>query len=170
MLLIVLFSQVWPILPPQAPQGFTLAEIFSQWQGLILPVITLAIVALAAFTRYVRSTMVDNLNENYIRTAQAKGLSPARVTLKHALGNSLFPVITLLGMYVPHLFSGALVVESLFNYPGMGLMFWQATQTRDYPVLLAVTLIVSFATVIGALLADIAYAMVDPRVRLSGGK
>lgn len=170
MLLIVLFSQIWPILPPQAPQGFTVAEILSQWTGLILPVITLAIVALAAFTRYVRSTMVDNLNENYIRTAQAKGLSGYRVSVKHALRNSLFPVITLLGMYVPHLFSGALVVEQLFNYPGMGLMFWQATQTRDYPVLLASTLIVSFATVIGALLADIAYALVDPRVRLSGGK
>lgn len=170
MLLILLFTQYIPVLPSQAPQGFTVAEILSQWPGLILPVITLSIVALAAFTRYVRSTMVDNLNENYIRTAQAKGLSPARVTLKHALGNSLFPVITLLGMYVPHLFSGALVVESLFNYPGMGLMFWQATQTRDYPVLLAITIIVSFATVIGALLADVAYALVDPRVRLSGGK
>lgn len=166
---IVVFSQWWPILPPQAPQGFTVAEILSQWKGLILPVVTLAVVALAAFTRYVRSTMVDNLNENYIRTAKAKGLSPSRVTIRHALRNSLFPVITLLGMYIPALFSGALVVEQLFNYPGMGLMFWQATQTRDYPILLASTLIVSLATVIGALIADILYAVADPRVRLSGG-
>ncbi len=170
MILIVMFSQIWPILPPQAPQGFTVGEILPQWRGLILPVITLAVVGIAAFTRYVRSTMVDNLNENYIRTAHAKGLPGRRVTVHHALRNSLFPVITLLGMYIPGLFSGALVVEQLFNYPGMGLMFWQATQTRDFPVLLASTLIVSFATVIGALLADIFYAVADPRVRLSGGK
>lgn len=170
MILIVVFSQIWPILPPQAPQGFTVGEILPQWRGLILPVITLAVVGIAAFTRYVRSTMVDNLNENYIRTAHAKGLPGRRVTVHHALRNSLFPVITLLGMYIPGLFSGALVVEQLFNYPGMGLMFWQATQTRDFPVLLASTLIVSFATVIGALLADIFYAVADPRVRLSGGK
>ncbi len=170
MILIVMFSQIWPILPPQAPQGFTVGEILPQWRGLILPVITLAVVGIAAFTRYVRSTMVDNLNENYIRTAHAKGLPGRRVTVHHALRNSLFPVITLLGMYIPGLFSGALVVEQLFNYPGMGLMFWQATQTRDFPVLLASTLIVSFATVIGALFADIFYAVADPRVRLSGGK
>lgn len=166
---IVVFSQLWPILPPQAPQGFAVAEILSNWHGLVLPVVTLAIVALAAFTRYVRSTMVDNLNENYIRTAKAKGLSPSRVTIRHALRNSLFPVITLLGMYIPALFSGALVVEQLYNYPGMGLMFWQATQTRDYPILLASTLIVSLATVIGALIADVLYAVADPRVRLSSG-
>ncbi len=166
---IVVFSQLWPILPPQAPQGFTVAEILSNWHGLVLPVVTLAIVALAAFTRYVRSTMVDNLSENYIRTAKAKGLSPSRVTIRHALRNSLFPVITLLGMYIPALFSGALVVEQLYNYPGMGLMFWQATQTRDYPILLASTLIVSLATVIGALIADVLYAVADPRVRLSSG-
>ncbi len=170
MLLIVWFSQVWPVLPPQAPQGFTVADILTDAQGLILPVVTLAIVTLAAYTRYVRSSMVDNLNENYIRTARAKGLSETRVSVRHALRNSLFPVISLLGMYIPSLISGALVVEQLFNYPGMGLMFWQATQSRDYPVLLATTVIVSVATVLGALLADILYAVADPRVRLAGGE
>lgn len=169
MMLIVLFSQVWPVLPPQAPQGFTVAEILAEARGLVLPVVTLAIVTLAAYTRYVRSSMVDNLNENYIRTARAKGLPESRVMIRHALRNSLFPVISLLGMYIPSLISGALVVEQLFNYPGMGLMFWQATQSRDYPVLLATTVIVSIATVLGALLADILYAVADPRVRLSGG-
>lgn len=143
--------------------------MLSQWKGLILPSVTLAIVTFAAYSRYVRSSMVDNLEENYIRTARSKGLSETRVIFKHALRNSLFPVITLLGMYLPALFSGALVVESLFNYPGMGLMFWQAAQFRDYPVLLAVTTIISIATVIGALIADILYAVVDPRVRYGGG-
>lgn len=169
MLLIVLFSQTIPLLPPQAPQGFSVIDILSDWPGLILPVITLAIVTLAAYTRYVRSTMIDNLQENYIRTARAKGMGEGRVVIRHALRNSLFPVISLLGMYIPALFSGALVVEQLFNYPGMGLMFWQATQTRDFPILLATTTIVAIATVVGSLLADIAYAVADPRVRLSGG-
>lgn len=169
MLLIVLFSQTIPILPPQAPQGFSVAEILADWKGLILPVVTLAIATLAAYTRYVRSTMIDNLQENYIRTAMAKGLPESRVVIRHALRNSLFPVISLLGMYIPVLFSGALVVEQLYNYPGMGLMFWQATQTRDFPILLATTTIVAIATVIGSLLADIAYAAADPRVRLGGG-
>lgn len=169
MLLIVLFSQTIPILPPQAPQGFGVADILADWKGLILPVGTLAIATLAAYTRYVRSTMIDNLQENYIRTARAKGLPGSRVVIRHALRNSLFPVISLLGMYIPVLFSGALVVEQLFNYPGMGLMFWQATQTRDFPILLATTTIVAIATVVGSLLADIAYAVADPRVRLSGG-
>lgn len=170
LLLIVLFSQVWGVLPPEAPQGFTVSEMLSQWQGLILPAVTLAIVSLAAYTRYVRSSMVDNLEENYIRTARAKGLSESRVVIKHAMRNSLFPVITLLGMSLPGLFSGGLVVESLFNYPGMGLMYWQAAQGRDYPILLAVTTIISIATVIGALLADIMYAIADPRVRYGGGE
>ncbi|MGO1285752.1 ABC transporter permease [Brachybacterium alimentarium] len=168
MLLIVLFSQTTSLLPPQAPQGFGLGEILADWPGLILPVATLAIATLAAYTRYVRSSMIDNLQENYIRTAKAKGLSGGRVVVRHALRNSLFPVISLLGMYIPALFSGALVVEQLFNYPGMGLMFWQATQTRDFPILLATTTIVALATVIGSLLADFAYAVADPRVRLSG--
>lgn len=169
LVLIILFSQVWPILPPEAPQGFTLGDVLRQWDGLILPSVTLAIVTLAAYTRYMRSSMVDNLEENYIRTARSKGLSEKRVVFVHALRNSLFPVITLLGMYLPALFSGALVVESLFNYPGMGLLFWQAAQFRDYPVLLAVTIIISLATVLGALIADICYAIADPRVRYGGG-
>ncbi|MDY5584710.1 MAG: ABC transporter permease [Arcanobacterium sp.] len=169
LMLIILFSQVWPVLPAEAPQGFTVSEMLANWQGLILPAFTLALVSMAAYTRYMRSTMVDNLEENYIRTARSKGLSERRVVFGHALRNSLFPIITLLGMGLPGLFSGALVVESLFNYPGMGLMFWQAAQGRDYPILLAVTTIISIATVIGALIADILYAIADPRVRYGGG-
>src|SRR5699024_5343651 len=115
MLLIVLFSQTIPILPPQAPQGFGVADILADWQGVTLPVGRLASATFAAYTRYVRSTMIDNLQENYIRTARAKGLPGSRVVIRHALRNSLFPVISLLGMYIPVLFSGALVVEQLFN-------------------------------------------------------
>jgi peptide/nickel transport system permease protein len=168
LLLIILFSQVWPILPPEAPQGFTVADVLADPAGLVLPVVTLAIVTVAVYSRYVRSSMVDNLNENYVRTARSKGLPEWRVVLVHTLRNGLFPIIGLLGMYLPALFSGALVVESLFNYPGMGQLFWQAALKRDYPILLGVTLVISVATVAGSLVADLLYAAADPRVRLRG--
>ncbi|MET8865481.1 ABC transporter permease [Nonomuraea sp. NPDC004580] len=170
LMMIILFSQVWPLLPPEAPQGFTLAEVLADPAGLVLPTVTLAILTVAVYSRYVRSSMVDNLNENYVRTARGKGLSESRVIVGHTLRNGLFPVITLLGMYLPALFSGALVVERLFNYPGMGLLFWQAALKRDYPILLGVTLLISVATVLGALVADVLYAAVDPRVRLKAGR
>lgn len=170
LVLIILFSQVWPLLPPEAPQGFTVAEVLSNPRALILPVVTLAIVTIASYSRYVRSSMVDNLNEQYVRTAKAKGLSGFRIVFVHTLRNALFPVITLLGLYIPALFSGALVVETLFNFNGMGLLFWQAAQTRDYPILLGVTIILAIATVVGALIADVLYAVADPRVRLAGKK
>jgi peptide/nickel transport system permease protein len=170
LMMIILFSQVWPVLPPEAPQGFTLAEVLADPAGLVLPTLTLAILTVAVYSRYIRSSMVDNLNENYVRTARSKGLSEGRVIVGHTLRNGLFPVITLLGMYLPALFSGALVVERLFNYPGMGLLFWQAALKRDYPILLGVTLLISVATVLGALVADVLYAAVDPRVRLKAGR
>lgn len=167
LLLIILFSQIWPILPPEAPQGFALREMFADPQALILPVVTLAIVTIASYSRYVRSSMVDNLNEQYVRTARSKGLSEFRIVFVHTLRNALFPVITLLGLYIPALFSGALVIETLFNFNGMGLLFWQSAQARDYPILLGVTIILSIATVVGALLADLLYALADPRIRLA---
>ena len=168
LLLIILFSQVWSILPPEAPQGYTVSEMLGDPKALILPVVTLAIVTVASYSRYVRSSMVDNLNEQYVRTARAKGMSEFRVVFVHTLRNAMFPVITLLGLYIPALFSGALVVETLFNFNGMGLLFWQSAQSRDYPILLGVTIILAIATVIGALLADLLYAVADPRVRLAG--
>ena len=168
LLLIILFSQVWSILPPEAPQGYSVAEMFGEPKALILPVVTLAIVTVASYSRYVRSSMVDNLNEQYVRTARAKGMSEFRVVFVHTLRNAMIPVITLLGLYIPALFSGALVVETLFNFNGMGLLFWQSAQSRDYPILLGVTIILAIATVIGALLADLLYAVADPRVRLAG--
>ncbi|KAB8189632.1 ABC transporter permease subunit [Nonomuraea phyllanthi] len=170
LMMIILFSQVWPVLPPEASQGFTLAEMLADPAGLVLPTVTLAILTVAVYSRYIRSSMVDNLNENYVRTARSKGLSEGRVIVGHTLRNGLFPVITLLGMYLPALFSGALVVERLFNFPGMGLLFWQAALKRDYPILLGVTLLISVATVVGALVADVLYAAVDPRVRLRAGR
>ena len=114
------------------------------------------------------ATMLEVLQQDYIRTARAKGLSEFRVVFVHTLRNAMFPVITMIGLYIPAMFCGALVIETLFNFNGMGYLYYQATGRRDYPILLGVALIVSFATVIGALLADFLYALADPRIRLAG--
>jgi peptide/nickel transport system permease protein len=109
--------------------------------------------------------MIDALVQDYVRTARAKGASMRRVMLRHVLPNSLLSTITLLGLSLPYIFSGALIVEALFNYPGMGLLFWNAAESRDYPVVLGVALVVALATVAGNLLADLLYAIADPRIR-----
>jgi peptide/nickel transport system permease protein len=167
LLLIILFSQTLGVLPPQAPQGSSIGEVLSQADGLVLPVLTLALLTVATFSRYARSSTLDNLGEDYVRTARAKGALEGRVLSKHVTRNALVPIVTLLGLYVPYLFGGSLVTEATFNYPGMGLLFWDAAQNRDYPILLGVVLVISVATVVGSLLADLAYAWLDPRVRFS---
>ena len=133
----------------------------------MLPVAALALVAIALFSRYMRSSMLDNLVQDYVRTARAKGVSTSGVLYRHVLRNALIPIVTLLGLSLPGIFSGALITEAIFNYPGMGLLFWDSAQTRDYPVLLGVTVVVAVATVVGNLLADVFYAVVDPRVRIA---
>jgi peptide/nickel transport system permease protein len=164
-LAIMLFSQAVPLFPAQAPQADDLAGILAEPAGLVLPVLTGAVTAVASFSRYMRSSTLDNLAEDYVRTARAKGTAERRVVWLHVGRNSLTPVITMLGYHIPVLFGGALVTESIFNYPGMGLAFWNAAQVSDYPVLLGVVLVIAVATVAGSLLADLLQALVDPRVR-----
>ncbi|MEU9503850.1 ABC transporter permease [Streptomyces sp. NPDC048196] len=165
LVLVLVLSQQLPLLPAEAPQADTVGGILAEPAGLVLPVVTTALGIVAAFSRYLRSAVLDNLGEDYVRTARAKGGSGTRVLVRHVLRNALIPLVTLLGLYLPTLFSGTLVVESMFNYPGMGLLFWNAAQGSDFPVLLGVTLVVGAATVLGSLLADIAYAVLDPRIR-----
>ncbi|WP_327705927.1 ABC transporter permease [Streptomyces decoyicus] len=165
LVLILVFSQQLPLLPAEAPQADTVGGILADPAALVLPVVTAALGIIAAFSRYMRSAVLDNLGEDYVRTARAKGQSNARIMARHVLRNALIPLATLLGLYLPTLFSGTLVVESMFNYPGMGLLFWNAAQSSDFPVLLGVTLVVGVATVLGSLIADIAYAVLDPRIR-----
>ncbi|MFE9248032.1 ABC transporter permease [Streptomyces sp. NPDC007088] len=165
LVMIILFAQVFPILPAEAPQGDSVADLLGDVGGLVLPVVTMAFGVIAMFSRYMRSAVLDNLTEDYVRTAMAKGQSGRRIMARHVLRNALIPLATLLGLYLPTLFSGALVVESMFNYPGMGLLFWNAAQGSDFPVLLGVTLVVGVATVIGSLVTDILYAVLDPRIR-----
>jgi peptide/nickel transport system permease protein len=164
-LLIAVFSVQLHLLPPEAPQATSVAGILADPRALILPVVTLALVTFASFSRYMRSSAIEVLAQDYIRVAQAKGLPQRRILLKHVLRNSLLPVVTMVGLSFPTIIAGAVIAEAVFNYPGMGLLFWQAATSHDFPVLLGTALVVGVATVVGSLLADIAYAVLDPRVR-----
>lgn len=162
--LIVVFAVKTHLLPPEAPQGQTVSAILSQPLALILPVATIAVVTAAAFSRFARSAAVENLEQDYVRTARSKGASDLRILLGHVTRNALLPIITLLGLTFPAVISGAIIVETVFNYPGMGLLFWNAALSHDYPVLLGVTLVVGAATVVGSLVADLLYLVADPRI------
>jgi peptide/nickel transport system permease protein len=165
LLLIYIFAIKFPIFPAEAPQGLGLGVIFANFNAMILPIATLTVITIALFSRYARSSVLDNLTEDYVRTAKAKGASERRILFRHVLRNSLIPVVTLLGLSLPGILSGALITESVFNYPGMGLLFFQQAQKQDYPTLLGVVVVIALATVVGSLLADIGYAALDPRVR-----
>ncbi|MHB1549672.1 MAG: ABC transporter permease [Vulcanimicrobiaceae bacterium] len=132
---------------------------------LVMPAATLAIVSVAGWSRYIRGSMIEQLREDYTRTAVAKGLSTRRVLFRHTLRNALIPFITLLGATVPALFGGAIITEQIFAYPGMGQLFWQSAIDRDYPTLLGMTVLTGALVVLGNLFADVMYAVVDPRVR-----
>jgi peptide/nickel transport system permease protein len=164
-LLILIFAIKIPIFPPEGPQGEGLGVLFTNFNALVLPIVSLTLITLALFSRYMRSSVLDNLTEDYVRTAKAKGASERRVLVRHVLRNSLIPIATLLGLSLPGIIAGALITESVFNYPGMGYLFYQAALNSDYPILLGITIVVAVATVVGSLLADIAYAVLDPRVR-----
>ena len=130
-----------------------------------LPVTSLAILSIAGFSRFMRSSMLEVLHQDYIRTARAKGLSGRVVNYKHALRNAILPIITLVALQIPQLVSGAIITEGIFSWPGMGLLAFQATVDRDYPVTLGVVMLVAVLTVFFNLLADLSYAVVDPRIR-----
>ncbi|HEX4831394.1 MAG TPA: ABC transporter permease [Trebonia sp.] len=164
-LLIALCCVQFHWLPPEAPQASSVAGILGDPRALVLPVVTLALVSIASFSRYMRSAALETLAMDYLNTARAKGLPERLVLLRHALRNSLLPVITILGLSLPGIVAGAVIAEEVFNYPGMGLLFYNAATSHDFPVMLGCTLIVGVATVAGNLLADVAYAILDPRIR-----
>jgi peptide/nickel transport system permease protein len=161
-LLIIVFSATLNWFPPE-PQASV--GMFQQLNALVLPVVTLTLVTLALFSRYMRSSMLENLVQDYVRTARAKGVSNRRVLFRHVLRNALIPVLTLVGLSIPGIASGAVVTETVFNFPGMGYLFFLAAENDDFPVLLGVTVVIAVATVIGSLVADILYAVADPRIR-----
>jgi len=167
LLLVEWFSVDIHLLPPFAPQGTTVAQVLSQPKALILPVLSYAFVLYALWSRYMRSSVMDNLVQDYVRTARAKGASERRVLWGHVFRNSLMSIITLLGLSLPTLVAGAIFIEVVFNYPGMGLAFYNAALNVDYEVLLGFTVIATLATILGNLLADVSYVVLDPRVRYS---
>jgi peptide/nickel transport system permease protein len=167
LLLVDWFAVDVHLFPPFAPQGTTVGAILGDPRALVLPVIAYAFLGYALWSRYMRSSVMDNLVQDYVRTARAKGASERRVLWGHVFRNSLVSIVTLLGLSIPSLVAGAIFIEVVFNYPGMGLAFYQAAENVDYQTLLSFTVIGCVATIIGNLLADIGYAVLDPRVRYS---
>ena len=132
---------------------------------MVLPVTALSLGWAAWYSRFLRSSLMDVLHENYIRTARGKGLPERTVQYRHALGNAILPLITLMALDLPSLFAGALFVETIFSWPGMGRLFWDAARGRDYPVLLGVVMITAVLIIGANILADLLYGLVDPRVK-----
>ncbi len=152
---------------PASPTGDTFGALLANPRALVLPVLAYAFLLYALWSRYVRSSVMDNLVQDYVRTARAKGASERRVLWGHVFRNSLISIVTLLGLYLPTLIAGAIFIEVVFNWPGMGYAFYQAALNVDYATLLGFTLIATAVTILGNLLADIGYAVLDPRVRYS---
>jgi peptide/nickel transport system permease protein len=165
LLLVGWFAVDVHIFPSFAPQGSSAGQILADPRALVLPVLSYAFVLYALWSRYMRSSVMDNLVQDYVRTARAKGASDRRVLWGHVFRNSLISIITLLGLSLPTLVAGAISIEVVFNYPGMGLAFYTAALNVDYQVLLGFTVLATMATILGNLLADITYTMLDPRVR-----
>jgi peptide/nickel transport system permease protein len=149
----------------EGPQATGIVGFATDLRALTLPVLTLTLMTVAIFARYMRSAALDNLAEEYVEAARARGAGERRVVLAHVLRNSLVPIVTLLGLSLPQIVGGAVLVEGLFNIQGMGWQIWQAALRQDAPVTLGFTLVIGVAAAIGSLLADIGYALLDPRVR-----
>ncbi len=147
-----------------------LAKLWDLARHLILPVFVSALGGLAGISRYMRTNMIGALGEDYVRTARAKGLSEKTVVYKHALRNAILPIVTILGLSVPGLIGGSVIFESIFAIPGMGRLFFNSVMARDYPVIMGVLVVGAILTLLGNLIADIAYSYVDPRIRLGEGK
>ncbi len=144
----------------------TLGEYIGQWaRHLILPVFTLASGSIAAWTRFMRASMLEVLSQDYVRTARSKGLNERKVLYKHALRNGLIPIVTLVGLSMPALFNGALITETIFSYPGMGRAIFDSLIHKDFNVAMAALVFIAILVVFFNLLADIMYAVVDPRIR-----
>ena len=164
-LLILWFAVYLHWFPTEAPQASSVSGVLSDPRALVLPVVTLSAVSVASYSRYMRSSMMETMTEDFIRTARAKGAAPRRVLFVHGLRNAIIPIITLLGLSIGTIVSGAVLTESVFNYPGMGLLAVNSAFREDIPTLLGVVFVVTIATIIGNLIADILYAVADPRIR-----
>ena len=174
LLLLFLFAGgVFQFLPASGMEDIARIDSLNSWERfldrlkhILLPTITLGIGAAASTSRYMRGQLLEVIRQDYMRTARAKGLTERVVIFKHGLRNALMPIITIIGLSLPFLFSGAVIVENVFGWPGMGRVAVDAAFQRDYPMFLAVNLIFATMVILGNLVADLLYAVVDPRVRL----
>ncbi|HWV57398.1 MAG TPA: ABC transporter permease [Longimicrobiales bacterium] len=177
LMLILIFSLKasewgWPIQFPASQMTSVDYEFLSTWgkiqdriMHLILPATALGIGSAAGVARYMRGSMLEVIRQDYIRTARAKGLSERKVVFKHALRNALLPIITLLGLTLPFLFGGAVLIETIFAWPGMGRLVVDAIYQRDYPLVMATSFIIAVMVILSNLVADVLYAVADPRIR-----
>ncbi|NLM42212.1 MAG: ABC transporter permease [Firmicutes bacterium] len=166
LLLLYVFAARLNVLPAG---GFFLAgeprTLVGYVQYLLLPSITLGLGSIAGIARYMRSSLLEVMGQDFLRTARAKGLSENKVVYKHALRNALLPILTLMGFTIPSIFSGAVIVENIFAWPGLGSLAIQAVNERNYPVIMGINLMFAVLIFLGSLIADISYAVVDPRIR-----
>lgn len=149
------------------PQGQGREGLVDWFVHIIFPAVILATGGIVVFSRYVRSQVLEVIGQDYVRTARAKGLMELAVIQKHIVRNALLPVVTLMGGVLPGLISGAVLIETIFSWPGMGRLYLEAALTRDYPLLLAIITLATIATMLGTLMADLLYGVVDPRIRYS---
>jgi peptide/nickel transport system permease protein len=174
LMLLLLFGSVWPILPVTGMTDVArpkagLAYVLDVMQHLVLPATTLGLVYIAQYSRLARVNMIDALTADYVRTARAKGLPEIIVIGKHALRNTLIPIVTVAGLQFGHLFAGAVLVETVFSWPGMGRLVFESILRRDYPTLLAVLFFSAVLVMAANIVTDLVYRLVDPRIR-SGGR
>jgi peptide/nickel transport system permease protein len=167
LILIQVFALSFPILGFEASQSTNVWVVIGDWHDMLLPILTLVLITVANFSRYMRSSSIDVLAQDYIKVARAKGLPERLVLTRHMVRNASLPMVTLVGLFLPALLAGNLIVETLFNYPGLGLLFFNSLGKEDYPVLLAYTLIGAVFVVLGNFVADIALTVADPRIRLA---
>jgi peptide/nickel transport system permease protein len=168
MLVLDAFSFHWPHLPSSPPPGISPWAMFTDPAGFILPVACLTMLSVAAISRFMRGTVLEVMVQDYIRTARAKGCSNRRTLFRHAFRNALGPIVTILGLSIPGLLGGALIIESVFNYGGLGIQTVSAATNVDIPTVLGITLLVSILTLVGNLLADVTLGIVNPRIRIEG--
>lgn len=167
LILIQVFALSFPILGFEASQSTSIWTVIGDWHDMLLPILTLTLITVANFSRYMRSSSIDVLAQDYIKVARAKGLPERLVLLRHMVRNASLPMVTLIGLFLPALLAGNLIVETLFNYQGLGLLFYTSLGKEDYPVLLAYTLLGAVFVVLGNFVADIALTVADPRIRLA---
>ena len=167
LILIQVFALSFPILGFEASQSTSIWTVIGDWHDMLLPILTLTLLTIANFSRYMRSSSIDVLAQDYIKVARAKGLPERLVLTRHMVRNASLPMVTLVGLFLPALLAGNLIVETLFNFQGLGLLFFTSLGKEDYPVLLAYTLVGAVFVVLGNFVADIALTVADPRIRLA---